>query len=636
MPPRAEPGPGRQVERSRRSSRAQSSDTLRNPAYRRNLLPEVALLMTVGKIRAFESGFPSVALHGGRHYFCPPVRSARASSFAGTKLPRRSTRTSPNCEAQGGSVKYHRATLALVASTILLCSALVGSALADPSAPDASFGSNGIVIENLGKIETGGAVVQLSTGKLLQLGNGAGAVGEAGQAFSRYELTGVIDTTYGTNGTAAGHYGGVNGFQLLPDDSLLVASEMSTGNAVHYNDAAVMRYTASGAKDTSFGTDGRATFRFDPVNAGDEHAAAVTTLASGKLLVGGYIWRGGVNFDVALVRLSASGQLDTTFGNQGYYTFDFMGGLDKVSQLHELPDGRIIVYGTAQDTVSLGTPGRVLFLRLSSEGVLDETFGSNGNGVVTIITDVNTDSPGAMVAMANGSFLFGIIGTAKWTAGLLKADGTLDGNFGVGGIASITAVLPGTSYPLATPFGLARQSDGRIVLGGRLSGATPQYVVKHDAGLARFEADGTPDTTFNNGSAQRNYNISDPAPESPINLIVQDDGKIVLAGYYPNGIDDRFMLRVNGDTPVVVSTTTTTVSTSTTLECQDCDVCGDVNDDGFIRTSDALGTLKAAVGQVVCPLSLCDTNGNGLVQSSDALLVLRYAVGINVTLICLN
>lgn len=550
---------------------------------------------------------------------------------------------SPNRPVDNHQPRINQIVWPLVAAATLLCSPLAGSAFADPSAPDATFGTNGIVIEDHGRIETGGAVVQLATGKLLQLGRGSGALGEAEQAFSRYNPNGVIDASYGTNGTASGHFGEVNGFELQPDDSLLVASEFATGSAPQFNDAAVMRYTATGAKDTSFGTDGRAVFRFDPLNPFDERATAVTRLASGKLLVGGYIWRGGVNFDVAVVRLSATGALDTTFGDQGYFIFDLMGGLDKVVQVHELPDGRLIVYGEAQDTVRLGKPAQVLFLRLSSEGVLDQTFGNNGSGIVTILTDVNSDQPGTMIPLANGKFLFAIIGTAQWTAALLKADGTLDEDFGNGGIASIVAVFAGTSFPLATSFSLARQTDGRIVVGGRVSGATPTFSVKFDAALARFEANGTPDTSFNSGSPQRTYDISGPAPENPRNVIVQDDGKILLGGYYPNGVDDRFMLRVNGDTPTVNSTTTTSptsstsstiATTSTTLEC--CDVCGDVNGDGVIRSSDALSTLQAAVGLFQCALSLCDANGDGFVRSNDALLVLKFAVGLSVELICAN
>jgi hypothetical protein len=75
--------------------------------------------------------------------------------------------------------------LLVLASSVCFALALPGLAPADPSAPDPGFDGDGIVIQNLGGLETGGAVVQLSTGKLLQLGRGTGSVGEARHALTR-------------------------------------------------------------------------------------------------------------------------------------------------------------------------------------------------------------------------------------------------------------------------------------------------------------------------------------------------------------------------------------------------------------------------------------------------------------------
>lgn len=525
--------------------------------------------------------------------------------------------------------------LLVLASSVCFALALPGLAPADPSAPDPGFDGDGIVIQNLGGLETGGAVVQLSTGKLLQLGRGTGSVGEARHALTRYDLSGAVDGSFGTGGTATGHFGRLEGFRLLPGDELLVAGDFDTGSLTELNDAALMRYTASGAKDAGFGTDGRVTFRLDPVTPASEYAADVEVLKSGKLLVGGNIVRSGANVDLVVVRLTAAGALDTTFGNQGYFSFDHMGGVDRVAQVHELADGSILVYGEAQNTVALASPSEVLFLRLTSEGVLDQSFGAGGTGVVTIRTDVNSDTPGTMTPLKDGNFLFSIVGTAKWTAGLLGSDGVLVDGFGTGGIASLTPVLAGTSFPAAQAVSVARQSDGKIVVGGWLSGSTPAFTLIFDVGLARFDSDGLPDTTFNNGSAQRIYTITEAAPEKPINTIVQDDGRIVIAGFYPNGADDRFMLRVTGEEPVVSSSTTSsTLPPTTTLECMDCDVCGDANGDGSIRASDALITLRAAVGQLECALARCDANGDGKVRAGDALRLLQFAVGLAVELLC--
>lgn len=62
--------------------------------------------------------------------------------------------------------------------------------------------------------------------------------------------------------------------------------------------------------------------------------------------------------------------------------------------------------------------------------------------------------------------------------------------------------------------------------------------------------------------------------------------------------------------------------------------CGDANRNGSISASDALATLRAAVGAEICDLCLCDPNESSSVTASDALAVLRRAVGQAVPMIC--
>jgi len=63
-------------------------------------------------------------------------------------------------------------------------------------------------------------------------------------------------------------------------------------------------------------------------------------------------------------------------------------------------------------------------------------------------------------------------------------------------------------------------------------------------------------------------------------------------------------------------------------------LCGDFNGDGKLTAGDALGTLKAAVGNGTCALTVCDFNGDGNLSASDALGTLRVAVGQSVTAKC--
>jgi hypothetical protein len=53
-----------------------------------------------------------------------------------------------------------------------------------------------------------------------------------------------------------------------------------------------------------------------------------------------------------------------------------------------------------------------------------------------------------------------------------------------------------------------------------------------------------------------------------------------------------------------------------------------------VTASDALFTLRAAVGTEVCDLCVCDVDSSGAVNATDALRVLRNAVGLPVALDC--
>lgn len=76
----------------------------------------------------------------------------------------------------------------------------------------------------------------------------------------------------------------------------------------------------------------------------------------------------------------------------------------------------------------------------------------------------------------------------------------------------------------------------------------------------------------------------------------------------------------------------TTTTTTTTLP--EPAGCGDANEDGRVTSTDALFTLKNAVGDADCDLALCDADGNGRITSTDALVILKHAVGQSVELRC--
>ena len=90
---------------------------------------------------------------------------------------------------------------------------------------------------------------------------------------------------------------------------------------------------------------------------------------------------------------------------------------------------------------------------------------------------------------------------------------------------------------------LVRQPDGKLVAAGHASGAT------RDAALARYEADGSLDTSFD-GDGKHTVDVAGGSQDTPTGLALQPDGHIVVVGVteYPDGSSDFALLRFVGDT----------------------------------------------------------------------------------------
>ena len=102
----------------------------------------------------------------------------------------------------------------------------------------------------------------------------------------------------------------------------------------------------------------------------------------------------------------------------------------------------------------------------------------------------------------------------------LNPDGAFDTGFGVGGLAF--ADLGDSDYGYAA----ARQSDGKIVVAG-------YFPPTKDVGVARFNPNGSLDASVRSGrhrTATAARSSATTGDDSPEEVLVQPDGKIVIAG----------------------------------------------------------------------------------------------------------
>jgi uncharacterized delta-60 repeat protein len=248
--------------------------------------------------------------------------------------------------------------------------------------------------------------------------------------------------------------------------------------------------------DGTFGAGGVATL---PLNATThDRFMAVAVAPDGKVYAAGYVIEGGDQI-MAVARLDASGALDRAFGKEGMAAVNAAPG-GKAGELARSivvqSSGKIVIAGPAEhDVAATGDAARdtdVAVARFDATGKLDPTFG---------------------------------------TGGVAKID------LGAGRITS------GTTFVGDNAWGLGSLPDDRVVVfGSKLAdggGRTDSdYVV---VGLTSA---GALDAGFGNGG-QVVVDL-DRSGDSPRNLLVQADGKIVATGYSAgaDGVVTPVLIRV--------------------------------------------------------------------------------------------
>ena len=151
---------------------------------------------------------------------------------------------------------------------------------------------------------------------------------------------------------------------------------------------------------------------------------------------------------------------------------------------------------------------------------LDASFGTGGKVLTPI--GAAADSAHAVAVQPDGKIVVG--GRADMGAyehfvlARYQPDGQLDPSFGTGGIVTTAMVVHNSKGRC-----LALQPDGRILLAGEVDGSGAA-----DFGVARYLANGSPDTSFGTGGRVI-VSIAD-SNDYPKDIFVQSDGKIVVAG----------------------------------------------------------------------------------------------------------
>lgn len=308
---------------------------------------------------------------------------------------------------------------------------------------------------------------------------------------------------------------------------------------------ALWRFTVDGRLDPTFGAGGSVlapTASAVGTPETGEYGQGLVIEHDGHIVVAGYSLDQDGRLHLALWRFSDAGLPDPAFGGRGVVSLTGSAGMgadDSGKGLALDARGRIVVVGSSWPQAETG-PGSREFMtvwRFTPAGTLDRGF--FGKGTLTL-----PDTRGNAVAVdATGRIL--VAGatygpTTQWIMAVWRflPDGSADPEWNNGQV--VTVRLPERGWLATSAAAIAVARDGRIVVLGSIYDRShlsdiDDYGVQV-AGLWRFNADGTPDATFNQDGyglvtlTQTAGGTARSAGDHGRDLALDGQGRILVAG----------------------------------------------------------------------------------------------------------
>jgi uncharacterized delta-60 repeat protein len=400
---------------------------------------------------------------------------------------------------------------------------------------DPTFGTDGKVLTDFDQTtDIANAVAIQADGKIVVVGTTYRDNDFSTEDFAvaRYNPDGTLDKTFGVGGKVQTDFPNLaavaSSVVVQPDGKIVVA-----GGAfplfTFLGDFKVVRYNSNGSLDTSFGDGGVVTTTFPE----GSYAFDVALQDDSKIIAAGTVFVDfnpgeSSNTDFALARYNPDGTPDTTFGNGGQVSTDFLGLEDDAFSLLIQPDGKIVAVGSANDPATFYDFAAVRYL---NNGTIDATFGEGGK-VHTDLGDQNFDRARSAALQPDGHIVaagFAISqngGVQNFAVTRYTASGVLDTSFGAGGVTQID-------------FGSCCQSANKVLLQPNGKIITVGYANTESSDsdflLARLTSDGSLDSTFGAGGKVRTSfgDLNGGANGA----VLQPDGKIVAVGFQATGLE---------------------------------------------------------------------------------------------------
>lgn len=416
-----------------------------------------------------------------------------------------------------------RTPLTTLLGALLLCSTLSAQTAGQL---DSSFAGTGILQWDLaGGMDTGHGVLVQQDGRIVVSLSSRVGTTPWQITVARLLENGGIDSSFAENGVY--RYPNVAATNLnygvseAPDGSLFTYG--AHGVTAANTEMVVIKLSADGQPDPSFGTDGAVII---PGESSEDYAKDVAFLPDGKVLVAGWSKVPGKSIGrMALCRLMPDGTLDTAYGTNGILLF----GAETVN--HEswamalLPDGKALVAGRS---VPSGKDRPTVYRVMADGSGIDSTFAGTG----AILAPFDSPAYDMLLHPVTGHILLCGGNTTANGRDLFVAAYDADGyealEFGTDGVTIVDRDLNDIA------LGMALQPDGSIIAAGE-SGGTLFAGNKRAYFAVRLDMMGQLDTTWGDSGAVRTQVSPNFAFANDV-AVQPHDGKVLLvgAGAYTN------------------------------------------------------------------------------------------------------
>jgi uncharacterized delta-60 repeat protein len=414
--------------------------------------------------------------------------------------------------------------------------------------PDPDFGDNGFFSADLAPSEAATSMAVEGDGKILVSGEVAPPVpGDRHFFLARLNSDGTLDTAFDGDGVVFTDFAGLNDFGsavvLQADEKILVAgSSFATSEGLSF---AVARFhsqitvlptvtlTAADAEGSEIVGDG---LRFTVARSGvaDEPLTVTFRLqndgGAGQAALGSdFTFGGGITSQIIIPAGADSVDIDVTPLADAVHEFDELITLEILADpayaigLPFIDDG--VIHGECEEVVF--------------NGELDPTFGG-GDGSVSLDFGTGNLFGRALAVTPDGRIVVASIVGSNVAIARFRQNGIPDPSFHFDGLVVTPLDVHGNMRPT-----VAVQPDGKVIAAG-----TFLHQSNGDFGMARYNVDGSVDSTFGGGDGvvETDFAIGAFPFDDSYTILLQPDGKILLAGSASTGEErDLAIARYNPD-----------------------------------------------------------------------------------------